>query len=525
MMKTKNVGKPNEVHKELMPEIDIKYQIHACHVSLKQYNQAIMVLQSIPCKQRNAKINMALGKLYQQAGMERSAITCFKEVLKETPLALDAIEGLLSLGVKGVEVHSLVMETASVLAGMEWFSLWIKAHANLHCREYPQAIATFNQLDNRAILRDNVSVLVALGECYYFYGDYKNAIMILQRAQMLDPYLTRGLDVLAALLHKENHSKELEKLVPPSLTVTEYTAEAWVAIAYFLFNSKKTCRAAYFAQKACFLSPRNVEALILKGAILFDLKQYQESVIHFREAMQISPYRYEPHKGLVDNYIALRKNREALTIASNACKQLGQTARTLTLYGGILMTDPMGVCKAKSLLEKALSHDETYLPAVYLLAGVYEQEMNLKAAIALLQKQVEILPTCKLHQMLGDLLLREREEEKALHHYNIALNLEPNNRRALEGLHRIDNNSSKMDTSFYMTVAEELHDQIFDRVVDSDNEANNDGLASGGAAEPTPGQGSDSNQGLFLRWRDSAEADESGSDDAWTEFEMDLNSR
>jgi hypothetical protein len=61
---------------------DIKYQIHVCHVNLKQNHQAIVVLQSIPGKLRNAKINMALAKLYQQGGMERSAITAYKEVLR-----------------------------------------------------------------------------------------------------------------------------------------------------------------------------------------------------------------------------------------------------------------------------------------------------------------------------------------------------------------------------------------------------------------------------------------------------------
>lgn len=61
---------------------DIKYQIHVCHVNLKQNHQAIVVLQSIPGKLRNAKINMALAKLYQQGGMERSAITSYKEVLR-----------------------------------------------------------------------------------------------------------------------------------------------------------------------------------------------------------------------------------------------------------------------------------------------------------------------------------------------------------------------------------------------------------------------------------------------------------
>ena len=85
------------------------------------------------------------------------------------------------------------------------------------------------------------------------------------------------------------------------------------------------------------------------------------------------------------------------------------------------MKDPLTVGKAKSFLEKALSQDETYLPAIYYLAEIYEQEMNLEAAIELLGKQTDSQPTCKLHQMLGDLWGRVHNAEKALDHYAIAL--------------------------------------------------------------------------------------------------------
>lgn len=45
----------------------------------------------------------------------------------------------------------------------------------------------------------------------------------------------------------------------------------------------------------------------------------------------------------------------------------------LQLFASVLMKDPVTVCKAKSLLEKALAQDETYLPAVYLLTEILEQ--------------------------------------------------------------------------------------------------------------------------------------------------------
>lgn len=85
------------------------------------------------------------------------------------------------------------------------------------------------------------------------------------------------------------------------------------------------------------------------------------------------------------------------------------------------MKDPVTVSKAKNLLEKALSQDEYYLPAVYYLAEIYEQEMNIEGAISLLEKQAEAQPTCQIHRMLGELWAKMHNAEKALDHYAIAL--------------------------------------------------------------------------------------------------------
>ena len=49
-----------------------------------------------------------------------------------------------------------------------------------------------------------------------------------------------------------------------------------------------------------------------------------------------------------------------------------------------------------------------------------------------------LLSTGKLHQMLGDLLAKGHDEEKAMHHYNVALNLDPKNISAQEGLQKME---------------------------------------------------------------------------------------
>lgn len=45
----------------------------------------------------------------------------------------------------------------------------------------------------------------------------------------------------------------------------------------------------------------------------------------------------------------------------------------LQLYASVLMKDPVSVCKTKSLLEKALTLDDSYMPAVHLMIEILEQ--------------------------------------------------------------------------------------------------------------------------------------------------------
>lgn len=47
--------------------------------------------------------------------------------------------------------------------------------------------------------------------------------------------------------------------------------------------------------------------------------------------------------------------------------------------------------------------------------------MSLEAAVGLLEKQIALNPTCKLHQMLGDLHARLCDETRAFEQYHYAL--------------------------------------------------------------------------------------------------------
>ncbi|MCL4128632.1 UNVERIFIED_CONTAM: hypothetical protein GTU68_007736 [Idotea baltica] len=257
----------------------------------------------------------------------------------------------------------------------------------------------------------------------------------------------RGVDLLACLLAQERRNRDLEALAIDATSITDSAPQPWIAVGYYCQLTKRTTKAIYFAHKACSINPRSVEGLLLKGSLLLELKKLQEAVMHFREAMQIAPHRFEPHKGLVDCYIAMHRFRDAASFASSTCKLLGQTPRALTLYASVLLKDSITVGKGRGYLEKALKEDPFYLPAVYLLCEILVQDMRYDAAIELLLKQVAVQSTYKLHQMLADFHSHIQDEEKAAHHFSIALNLsqDTSSARPLEGTSRVEAPAEGLD--------------------------------------------------------------------------------
>ncbi|KAJ8678097.1 hypothetical protein QAD02_013884 [Eretmocerus hayati] len=254
---------------------------------MKNPQEALQVLQGVPAKQRTPKINMALAKMFQEQGMERSAIATYKEVLRECPLTLEAAEGLSSLGVKGIEVNSIIMSCNWNLQNFDWLNAWIKAHAHINCKEYSQAVTTLRSLDNVNCSRDNHNLLVTMGECYYLSGNYKNSLLCLRRARLIEPDSIKGLDIYAANLHQAHHVAELEKLISFISSSNECSSETYTAMAYALLSLHKLNRANTIANQVIRMSPDYVEAYILRGNILIEQKKFQDALHHFRQALQL----------------------------------------------------------------------------------------------------------------------------------------------------------------------------------------------------------------------------------------------
>lgn len=104
-----------EICTDQFPEPEIRYKLALCLEATKQVSEAVTVLQAIPAKQRSCKVNMLLAKMLQHNRYDKNAIAPLKAVLKECPLNLEAIKGLLALGVPADDIQELISDCKSML--------------------------------------------------------------------------------------------------------------------------------------------------------------------------------------------------------------------------------------------------------------------------------------------------------------------------------------------------------------------------------------------------------------------------
>ncbi len=107
------------------------------------------------------------------------------------------------------------------------------------------------------------------------------------------------------------------RLVNHLMSLGDHHPETWIAIGYYcLKKNHKPSRTVYLAQKAYALDNTKIQALLLKGLALSKLKRYSDSLVHYKEAVRLTPYCFEGYKGVVDGYLATNRLSDASMFSS-----------------------------------------------------------------------------------------------------------------------------------------------------------------------------------------------------------------
>lgn len=148
---------------------------------------------------------------------------------------------------------------------VEWLTEVMESFTLMLRCQFREAANKLIVLEERGIFGFSNILEILIGEYFYYNGDYDRALDYLSRSYITNPNMIDGLMILATLYALKGDKDKLEQLTLSPMSVTEYFTEHWFVWALLFFAQGKYEKASYFAHKASFLNPRNVEATLLKG--------------------------------------------------------------------------------------------------------------------------------------------------------------------------------------------------------------------------------------------------------------------
>lgn len=201
--------------------------------------------------------------------------------------------------------------------------------------KHSDASQTFLMLHDNTTLRCNEHLMMALGKCLYYNGDYFQAEDIFSSTLCANPDNVEAIGLMAVLCGQEGgceqDSADMDYLFAKVSSEVKYTASHWFAHAQLLYDEGKFERGLNFVEKCLDSEPRNHEALILRGRLLIALERHTQAVCAFRTAQMVAPYRFEIYRGLFHSYLAQKRFKEANALCNWTIRLFQNSPRSFTV--------------------------------------------------------------------------------------------------------------------------------------------------------------------------------------------------
>ena len=123
--------------------VQLRWKIAECHAHDNNYSLQLYNLTGIPASARTPQVNMALGRLYQRFGSHHDAVSCYREALSASPLAIEAVEPLAQLGEKEQDILNLVGKNAG---NQRWLLSLVAARVQQAVSDHKAAASSYSHL-------------------------------------------------------------------------------------------------------------------------------------------------------------------------------------------------------------------------------------------------------------------------------------------------------------------------------------------------------------------------------------------
>jgi len=176
-----------------------------------------------------------------------------------------------------------------VPGNFDWLSTWIKALAQMFDCKHQDAARTFQRLQDSTLLRCNEELMMALGRCLYYDGNYSRAEQLFSATVSASPDNIEAIGLLAVVRgqHAGDSGQDMDRLYAQVTSELKYSPCHWFVHAQAMYDAGRFERGLTFVEQCLQAEPRHQEALILRGRLLIAMERHKEAVEAFRTGQTV----------------------------------------------------------------------------------------------------------------------------------------------------------------------------------------------------------------------------------------------
>lgn len=424
-------------------EARIRFKECKCHIKLKDSPTALRELEIIPTRLRNPAINSYLGKLYKASNLNKQAIAVYKDILKEIPTSVEAIEALASLGESSNEITSMLVDSyrdkpVENLFDNGWLHDLVNALVNKRLCEYEKVEKKVKHL--LTVFPKSTYLLTQMGSAAIDAEKYEDAFVMYKQIRRLDSLIIDGMDKFGYLLFQLGDATELNLLAHDVLNSSTATPMGWIIVALFCEIQGQADKAMGFLEKATQIDPKYAWTYIIKGKLFLSQGHAKQSTVAFYQANNITKDLISL-SGIIDAHLEMNRFQDALSTAKEALITMPRSSAAFFIMGKVLCKVPgtNGVNEGLKAFTKALKLNPSNKQAASHMAEMLCSQNKFKEAIECLKDVLSQVSCSRLRTQLAKIYASIDEFYKALNELHTAISLNPQNcEESTQELNRIE---------------------------------------------------------------------------------------
>ena len=306
------------------------------------------------------------------------------------------------------------------------------AYYNLCIYKCAEAISLFKKLPKQQF--NTAWTQCQIGRALFESIRYSEAEKVYEYAAQLEPYHLEGLEYHSTCLWHLKRQVDLCKIANRALETSLYAPETWCAVGNCFSLQKEHETALKFFNRAIQLNPFFPYAHTLCGHEYVANEDFDQAKKCYQRAISADDKHYNALWGLGNIYLKQEKYDNAIQYFKNAIK-INPRSSVLSTYLGMTYFHNRQPREALECFDIAEKMDPNNPLNRYQKATVLMSMNQLDKALSVLEElNVRVPREAPIHILIGKIYKRLGNKDKALAHYNAAMDLDPKEANMVKSL-------------------------------------------------------------------------------------------